>query len=64
VPVSAAESYAPVPDFSQQAGQAVTIFVLVLTTAVTVIVIGLGKDFIFSTGTPAISNRLKIRADN
>ena len=41
--MSAAESFAPVPDFSQQAGQAVTIFVLVVTSAVTVIVIGLGR---------------------
>ncbi len=45
VPVSAAESFAPLPDYSQQAGQAVTIFVLVVTVAVSVIVTGLGKPF-------------------
>ncbi len=45
MPVSAAESFAPLPDYSQQAGQAVTIFVLVVTVAVSVIVTGLGKPF-------------------
>jgi hypothetical protein len=50
--VSAAESFAPVPDYSQQAGQAVTIFVLVVTVAVSVIVTGLGKPF---TTHPAIN---------
>ena len=45
--MSASESLAPLPDYSQQAGEAVTIFVLVLTSSVTIIIFGLGKPFTF-----------------